>query len=337
MGALATFRYWSFEGRLKTYRGSVDKVQSPFEMQENTLELFVATILQNLGIPSVRTFSQGEKRVFVPREASMKCVGAKRFRCLVGSGQRHKSRRKVSTAFVLLLTAGLAAFLFPASANAAVATQEQPQGSRKYPLGSLSATGEVYVNDKPVPVESTVFPGDTVRTGANSTAVFTMTSNGTLKIGAETQVALPGEPQFAAELQSGTAVIDSLSGPSGIKVRVGGIVVVPAVRSRVTSAKIERQADGTFLVTCLDGDIGTLSLQGTAGRLLEAGQGVSVTPSGQMVVQKQSGGTSVSSGMPGPLKGKSGWTLLGLAGGGAGVAAVVLGHGGKPPVSPSGP
>lgn len=275
--------------------------------------------------------------MLVRREVIMKCVGAIQSCCLVRCGQRPKGKRNVSAAFLLLLTAGLTALSLSASANAATAKQEQAQSSRKYPLGSLSATGEVYVNDKPVPVESTVFPGDTVRTGENSTAVFTMTGNGTLKIGAQTQVALPGEPQFAAELQTGTAVIDSLSGPSGIKLRVGGVVVVPAVRSRVTSAKIERQADGTFLVTCLDGDISTLSLQGTAGRLLEAGQGVSVTPSGQMVVQKQSGGKSLDSGVPGPLKGKTGWTLLGLAGAGAGTAALLLGHGGKPPVSPSAP
>ena len=272
----------------------------------------------------------------VPRGAFKKCVGAMRVLCLLSHGHRRKGKWSLSTV-LFLLTAGLTASLLSAPARAAATAQQQAQGSRKYPLGSLSATGEVYVNDKPVPVESTVFPGDTVRTGENSTAVFTMTGNGTLKIGSQTRVALPGEPQFAAELQTGTAVIDSLSGPSGIKLRVGGVVVVPAVRSRVTSAKIERQADGTFLVTCLDGDISTLALQGTAGRLLEAGQGISVTPSGQMLFQKQSGGKSLGSGMPGQLKGKSGWTLLGLAGGGAGVAALVLGHGGKPPVSPSGP
>lgn len=241
------------------------------------------------------------------------------------------------TASAFLLTTGLLGLFLTAPETAAAAKQEQAQNSRKNPLGSLSANGEVYVNDKPVPVESTVFQGDKIRTGENSTAVFTMTGNGTLKIGAQTHVVLTGEPQFVAELEGGTAVIDSISGPSGIKLRVGGAVVVPAVRFRVTSAKIERQADGTFLVTCLDGDISTLSLQGTAGRLLEASQSVSVTPSGQMLAQKQSGGKSLGSGMPGQLKGKSGWTLLGLAGGGAGVAALVLGHGGKPPVSPSGP
>jgi len=277
--------------------------------------------------------------VFVWREIFIKLLSLKlRSLCLAARSQRQKFNWVVRTILaVVLTTMGLQGSFLSAPASGAAPTQDQAQNSRKYPLGSLSATGEVYVNDKPVPVESTVFPGDTVRTGENSTAVFTMTGNGTLKIGSQTQVSLAGDPQFVAELQTGTAVIDSLSGPSGIKVRVGGVVVVPAVRSRVTSAKIERQADGTFLVTCLDGDISTLSLEGTAGRLLEAGQAVGVTPSGQMLVQKQSGGKSLGSGVPGTLKGKKGWTLLGLAGGGAGVAAVVLGHGGKAPVSPSGP
>ncbi|HKW32322.1 MAG TPA: hypothetical protein VJN92_04930 [Candidatus Acidoferrum sp.] len=54
-----------------------------------------------------------------------------------------------------------------------------------------------------------------------------------------------------------------------------------------------------------------------------------------MIVQKESGGKPL--GMPGAMKGKSGWTLLGLTGAGAGAAALVLGRGGKTPVSPSGP
>lgn len=274
----------------------------------------------------------------VSREPSKKGLGLKLCSVnLVAVGEREKCKRMAGSALAFFLAIGLQGFFLSVSVNAAAAKQDQSQHAKKLPLGSLSSTGEVYVNDKPVPIESTVFVGDTVRTGANSTAVFTMTGNGTLKIGAQTQVVLTGDPQFAAELQSGTAVIDSLSGPSGIKLRVGEYVVVPAVRSRVTSAKIERQADGNFLVTCLGGDISTLALQGTAGRLLEATQSVSLTPSGQMLVQKQSGGKSLGSGIPGPLSSRKGWALLSVAGAGAGAAALVLGRGGKPPVSPSGP
>jgi hypothetical protein len=306
-------------------------------MQENTLELFFFPGAQNSSIPPPRALSQGENRVSVPRERFKKGLGLKSCSVsFVAVGRRHNCKLIVC-ALVFFLAIGLQAFFLSTTANAAAAKQDQTQNAKKPPLGSLSSTGEVYVNDKPVPIESTVFVGDTVRTGANSTAVFTMTGNGTLKIGAQTRVVLTGDPQFATELQSGTAVIDSLSGPSGIKLRVGEYVVVPAVRSRVTSAKIEQQADGTFLVTCLDGDISTLALQGTAGRLLEASQAVTLTPSGQLLVQKQSGGKPTGSGITGPLSSRKGWTLLGLAGGGAGLAALVLGHGGKPPVSPSGP
>jgi hypothetical protein len=237
--------------------------------------------------------------------------------------------------FTLMLV--LQVFLLAGSARAAAVPQDQTQNGKRVPVGSLSATGEVYANEKPVPVESTVFAGDTVRTGQNSTAVFTMPGNGTLKIGSQTQVVISSDPQFAAELQAGTVVIDSISGPSGIKVRAGSVVVVPAVRSRVTSAKIEGQPGGTFSVTCLDGDISTIPLSGNSGQLLEAGQSVTISPRGELLVQKHSGGTSSGPGVPGPLKGRNGWTLLGLAGSGAGAAALVLGHGGSKPVSPSGP
>jgi len=278
--------------------------------------------------------------VLTVHETFMKLKSKSPFLSFVASCQRPKQKGIAPIAFVLaapvlILQVSLPTLTVPA--NAATPSQEQKQSPKREPIGSLSATGEVYVNDKPAPVESTVFVGDTIRTGENSAAIFTMTGNGTLKIGSQSQVVITGDPQFAAELQAGTAVIDSISGPSGIKVRAGGVVVVPAVRSRVTAAKIERQADGSFLVTCLDGDISTIPLQGTSGRLLEAGQSVSASPQGELFVQKQSGVRSSDGGLRGPLKSRTGWTLLGIAGAGAGAAALVLGHGGGTPVSPSGP
>jgi hypothetical protein len=257
--------------------------------------------------------------------------------CIVLLWQRLKRKMTPATVFVLKVVLASQICVLAGPTHAATVSHEQTVNGKRLPLGSLSATGEVYVNEKPVPVESTVFAGDAIRTGQNSTAVFTLTGNGTLKIGPQTQVVISSDQQFAAELQGGTVVIDSISGPSGIKVRAGSVVVVPAVRSRVTSAKIEGQPGGVFQVTCIDGDISTIPLSGSSGRLLEAGQSVSISPQGQLAVQKQAGGTSAGSGLPGPLKGKSGWTILGLVGAGAGAAALALGHGGSNPVSPSGP
>lgn len=284
----------------------------------------------------------GESLVPTVEERSLEnAEWEERFARLRTSCQYRERRMAGAISFGLILLLTFQVALLTNSADAASVSQdsqEQTQSAKRQPLGSLTATGEVYVNDKVVPAESTVFVGDTIRTGAASTAIFTMTGNGTLKIGAQSQVVISGDLQFAAELQSGTAVIDSISGPSGIKLRVGSFAVVPAVRSRVTSAKIEAQPGGTFQVTCLDGDISTLPLQGGgSGRLLEAGQWVSISPNGGLFAPKQSGVRSLGSSQTGPFKGRTGWTLLGLAGAGAGAAALVLTHGGGTPVSPSAP
>lgn len=235
-------------------------------------------------------------------------------------------------AFGLILMLTFQVSFLIGSAEAASVPQKQTQSAKRQPLGALTVTGEVYVNDKLAPAESTVFVGDTIRTKDASTAIFTMTGNGALKIGAQSEIVISGDLEFAAELQSGTAVIDSISGPSGIKLRVGNFAVVPAVRSRVTSAKVEGLPGGTFQVTCLDGDISTIPLQGGSGQLLEAGQSVSISPGGRLFGVKSSGSSHI-----GVLKGRTGWTLLGLAGAGAGAAALVLSHGGGTPVSPSTP
>src|SRR5256884_6487943 len=158
----------------------------------------------------------------------------------------------ISFGLILMLT--LQVSVLTTSADSASVSQEQTQSTKRQPLGSLTATGQVYVNDKVAPAESTVFVGDTIRTGEASTAIFTMTGNGTLKIGAQSQVVISGDPQFATELQSGTAVIGAISGTSGSKLRVGELSGVTAGRSRVKSGKIEGQPGGTGQGTCLTGD-----------------------------------------------------------------------------------
>lgn len=263
--------------------------------------------------------------------------GPERFSRLRTSCQYLECGTGGAIAFGLILMLAFQVSLFTIIADAASASQEQTQSAKRQPLGSLTATGEVYVNDKLAPAESTVFVGDVIRTGEASIAIFTMTGNGALKIGAQSQIVISGDPEFAAELRSGTAVIDSISGPSGIKLRVGNFAVVPAVRSRVTSGKVEGQSGGTFQITCLDGDISTIPLQGGIGQLLEAGQSVSISAGGGLVVQKQSGVKSSGSSHTAVFRDRTGWTLLGLAAAGAGAAGLALTHGGGTPVSPSTP
>lgn len=252
--------------------------------------------------------------------------------------QRQRRRRAGTFAPGLAALLMLQLSFLSASSQALPGPLDQKQQEReKQPLGSLTATGEVYVNDKPAPTETTIFAGDTLRTGETGTAVFAISGSGTLKIGARTQVVISGDPAFSAEMKSGTVLIDSISGPPGVKLRAGSAVVVPMVRSEVTAAKVERHADGSFLVTCLDGSISVIPLQGTSGQLLEAGQSVRISPGGELVAQKEITVKPSKSSQHAGLN-RTGWTLLGVAGAGAGIAAAALAHGkGKQPVSPSAP
>jgi hypothetical protein len=256
---------------------------------------------------------------------------------LRSSGQSRKRRTTPALVFGLVSTLAWQVFLFFAPTSAAAASQE-PQSAKRQALGSLTATGEVYVNDKAAPAEATIFAGDTVRTGEASTAVFTMPGNGALKLGPRTQIVISGDRDFAAEFQAGTAVIDSSSGPSGIKLRVGNFVVVPVAASKVTSAKIEGQSGATFQVTCLEGQIFVVPTPpGGPGQFLEAGQSVGISARGELVFPKSAVKSSVPS--PGGVHmGKTGWTLLGVAGAAGGAAAAALGHhGSSNSVSPSAP
>ena len=211
------------------------------------------------------------------------------------------------------------------------------------PLGSLTSVGEVYVNDSPAPAEITVFSGDRVRAGPTGSATFNISGKGSLKLTPGSQVLFSGKFEYTAQLEAGAVAMNSISGPSGLTLRIGNDVLVPSNKERTASASIDRAPDGSFLVTCSDGALGVLSLQGTSGQFLQVGQAVSVAPNGELfpVVDQQNASSSPkgsSSGARSARHSYTGWGLLGLAGGAAAGAAAALSHGGgKQSVSPSSP
>jgi len=247
---------------------------------------------------------------------------------LCESGQTKPQRKRWSrVSGVLLGLVGLVGWLFAlslAGSYARVSAQELP----KEPVGSLSSTGEVYVNDSPAPAESTIFAGDKVRTGQTGSATFTMSGKGDLKVSRQSQLAFSDPSQYAAELNAGTIVLDSSSGPTGVTLRVGGFVVVPTVRDQVTSARIDGTTDGSFRISSLDGAVAVIPLEGTSGQILQAGQFVSISSRGELA----------SPPLAGP-KSHTHWLLLGLAAGGAtaGGITAAAGHSGRQSVSPSSP
>ena len=195
-------------------------------------------------------------------------------------------------------------------------TSQQEQSREK--LGSLTSLGEVYVNDLPVSVTSTVSSGDNVRTGESGEATLAVGGKGTMKIRPLSQVVLSGNAQYAAELEKGTVLLNSVPGSDGLIVRIGNYVVVPSVRSMATALRVTRAEDGSFLVYCLDGKIGVLTVEGKSGQLLQAGQSLTVSAKSELLAS-----------LPAPKsKGHSHtrWILLGLGGAAAAGAAVALAH-----------
>ena len=232
--------------------------------------------------------------------------------------------------------------LLPALSRAQVLL---PQETEREPLGSLTSMGEAYVNASPAPAEITIFSGDRVRTGESGSAMFNMSGKGSLKLSPRSQVLFSGKYEYTAELEAGAVVMNSVSGPNGFTLRIGNDVLVPSMKEHTVLASIDRAPDGSFLVTCSDGAMGVLTLQGTSGQFLQVGQSVSVAPNGQLfpVVQQaatpgKSPSLRSSSGTQKAKGSYTGWGFLGLGAAGAAGAVAALSHGGgKQPISPSSP
>lgn len=251
---------------------------------------------------------------------------------------KDKARRRVSTPNLALITIlVLQVGLFPRLVRGGATSQDQ----QRQPLGSLSVTGDVYVNESRAPGESTIFSNDALRTAQTGTATFTTSGKGSLKIASQSQVAFPGSPQYAAELKSGTVVMSSVSGSTGISLRAGDSVVVAVTAGEQSTSKIEKTADGSFLVTCLEGSIGVIPLQGANGLFIQAGQVVKISPQGELTAVEQPPAAPAPAQQSGvQKKSNAGWIILAVAGGaGAAGAAAALGHGkgSSPPVSAAAP
>lgn len=251
---------------------------------------------------------------------------------------KNKTRRRVSTPSVTLSTIlALQLLLFPTLVRGGPGSQDQ----ERQPLGSLSVTGVVYVNESRAPGESTIFSNDMLRTSETGTATFTTSGKGSLKIASQSRVAFPGNPQYAAELKSGTVVMSSVSGSTGISLRAGDSVVVAVTAGEQSTSKIEKASDGSFLVTCLEGSIGVVPLLGANGLFIQAGQAVKISPQGELTAVEQPPASPAPAQQSGvQKKSNAGWIILAVAGGGgAAGAAAALGHGkgGSSPVSPAGP
>jgi len=250
------------------------------------------------------------------------------------------SSAKFPLAVVFLLA--LQFVFLPALAHGRASSQDSP----KQALGSLTSVGEVYVNDSLAPVESTIFSGDVLRTGAAGTATFVTSGRGSFKITSRSELLFAGTPQYVAQLKAGIVVMSSLSGPTSINLRAGNFMIVAVTEGEQSTSKIETAGDG-FLVTCVEGSVGVLPTEGPNGLFLQAGQSVGISPQGELSAApaltpppSAPAQAPAQPATPPAVQKKSytGWIVLGAAAaGGVGAVAALAGHKGSPPVSPATP
>ena len=259
-------------------------------------------------------------------------------------GKRRITRSKI--VLCLLPTIAVALLVI------AVGAQGRTRSQEHQPLGSLSSAGEAYVNNSPAPVDATIFSGDTTRTGATGTATFTSSVEGTFQVLPGSQIAFNGGDQYVAELQTGTVVASSQRGPQGLSVRAGSYTVVGATEGELTSAKIERGADGSFVVTCLGGSVILVPTgEGSSGLLIQAGQMVDISSRGKLSAVKEAAAAPAPAPAPGeapstpaPAPASTGmsnttkWIIAGVViAGGAGAALALAGGHKSSSVSQSNP
>jgi hypothetical protein len=255
-------------------------------------------------------------------------------------------KKKRSLASILTLwfihVLALQLVLFPVLADA----RQPSPAQEKQPLGSLSRVGQVYVNNSLAAAESTLFTGDTLRTDETSTATFAISGKGSFQIASSSQLVFTGAPQYVAELKSGIVVMSSLTGPTGISLRTGKFVLAAVDRNQQSTSRIEGASDGSFLISCLEGSVGIIPLQGPPnGVFLQVGQSVSISSQGELSAPAATVAPTTTSTLPtqpSPTARKSHtrWIILGVVGGGAaaaGTAVALAAHGSSQTVSPSSP
>jgi ferric-dicitrate binding protein FerR (iron transport regulator) len=239
----------------------------------------------------------------------------------------HNARASLSSrAFrpFMAIVMAVAMMLYPVAASASGASSRQA----REPLGALATVGTVYVNGAPAPAVLTIFAGDTVLTGDNGSATFTMTGKGSLKLSTQTHVTFIGDARFLAELTAGTVIMTSFAQSTDVTLRAGNYVIAPVIQTEQSSSRIDKTATGSFAVSCLDGSVGVIPLEGANGRVLAVGQSVEISPQGDLgVTQEASAPPATNASVKKQSNSHTGYIILGVAAAaGVGAAVALAGH-----------
>jgi hypothetical protein len=125
------------------------------------------------------------------------------------------------------------------------------QGQGQKPLGSLSTSGEVYLNESRITGEVIIFlcwrfAADRCRRGAS----VAVSGCGTLTIAKQTEVSFAASPRYFDELLHGAVGFQTFVGTTNFELRAGNFIIVPASDTEAAAA-IERTPDGLTKVVYL--------------------------------------------------------------------------------------
>lgn len=238
--------------------------------------------------------------------------------------------RRPEQLYLVCMLVLVTAFAVPTKAAA-----RQDQDHRRNPLGTLSSTGVVQVNGAVAPAQSMVFVGDALNTDSGGTATVAIAGKGSIKVYPNSEIEFGGNPGYEAELVRGTAVTDTIPGGAGLALRIGDYLVRAAPDAPQGAAMIRLENGGEGLVSCVNGAIQVADLQGDTSVLLSTGQSTSISTADEAITAQASPSRTSQDGEIRSATKRHHWGLivLGIAGGAAVAAAVILTHGGNAAVS----
>src|ERR1700676_378155 len=148
-------------------------------------------------------------------------------------------------------------------------------------LGSMRASGEVSLNGTPATGEQTIYPGDTVRTGADGAAALTSPGYGLVIIPAQTEITFRSAP-YLATLRQGSVEVRSFQTGKDLGIHFGNTVLYLPSPGTESSGVITLRPDGSAQVSCVIGSIGLKSVDGTGLVILKPLQSVGVGTDGKL-------------------------------------------------------
>lgn len=205
----------------------------------------------------------------------------------------------------------------------------------------MRATREVYLNGSPATGEQTVYPGDTVRTGADGAAALTSPGFGVLVIPAQSEITFR-PPPYLATLKQGSVEVRSFQGGKDLGIQFGNTVLYLPSPEVESSGIITLRGDGSAQVSCVFGSLGLKSEDGAGLVVLRPLQAVGVSADGKLqkvesvplVPTAQSAPVPVTTGRVAPGRYIA---LAAVAGGAAAAVLLLTRNSNHPPVSPASP